>query len=215
LSKTDAEKVKELVVAQAYLNPLFHQQFAQQPIDAVLNTAKTEHLTIGREEAETIAKDARTVIAPFIGVEAKNLVQDITNKITQGFNSILNMSQILFYVGLAIIFIAFLLDIYGVLRGVNWQQYIASSGVLGAIGLGSIYTSFVKGSFEKVRNSVGDLVQINVIFFAYADQLSLLMRESQDEDADILEIIEQIGKVEVQTIKNIQNYCETPSSSTQ
>jgi hypothetical protein len=125
------------------------------------------------------------------------------------------MSQILFYVGLAIIFIAFLLDIYGVLRGVNWQQYIASSGVLGAIGLGSIYTSFVKGSFEKVRNSVGDLVQINVIFFAYADQLSLLMRESQDEDADILEIIEQIGKVEVQTIKNIQDYCETPSSSTQ
>jgi len=193
----------------------FHQQFAQHPIDAVLNTAKTEQLTIGREEAENIAKDARTVIAPFIGIEAKHLVQEITANIKLGFNSILNMSRILFYVGLAIIFIAFLLDIYGVLRGVNWQQYIASSGVLGAIGLGSIYTSFVKGSFEKVRNSVGDLVQINVIFFAYADQLSLLMRESQDEDANILEIIEQIGKVEVQTIKNIQDYCETPSSSAQ
>jgi hypothetical protein len=66
------------VVAQAYLNPSFHQQFAQQPVDAVLNTAKTEQLTIGREEAETIAKDARTVIAPFIGIEAKNLVQDIS-----------------------------------------------------------------------------------------------------------------------------------------
>ena len=215
MSKTDVEKVKELVVAKAYLNPLFHQQFSQQPIDTVLNTAKTEQLTIGQEEAETIAKDARTVIAPFIGIEAKNLVQGITNKITQGFNSIITMSQILFYVGLVIIFIAFLLDIYGVLKGVSWQQYIASSGVLGAIGLGSIYTSFVKGSFEKVRNSVGDLVQINVIFFAYADQLSLLMRESQDEDADIPEIIKQIGKVEVQTIKNIQDYCETPSSSTQ
>ena len=167
MSKTDAEKVKELVVAQAYLNPSFHQQFAQKPIDAVLDTAKTEQLVIDRKEAETIAKDARTVIAPFIGIEAKNLVQDITNKITQGFNSILNMSRILFYMGLVIIAIAFLLDIYGVLRGVNWQQYIASSGVLGAIGLGSIYTSFVKGSFEKVRNSVGDLVQINVIFFAF------------------------------------------------
>jgi len=212
MSKTDAEKVKELVVAKAYLNPTFHQQFAQHPIDAVLDTAKTENLTIGRNEAENIAKDARTVIAPFIGIEAKNLVQEITDNIKLGFNSILNMSRILFYMGLAIIFIAFLLDIYGVLRGVNWQQYIASSGVLGAIGLGSIYSSFVKGSFEKVRNSVGDLVQINVIFFAYADQLSLLMRESQDDDADIKEIIEQIGQVEVQTIKNIQDYCETPSS---
>jgi len=212
MSKTDAEKVKELVVAKAYLNPTFHQQFAQHPIDAVLDTAKTENLTIGRNEAENIAKDARTVIAPFIGIEAKNLVQEITDNIKLGFNSILNMSRILFYMGLAIIFIAFLLDIYGVLRGVNRQQYVASSGVLGAIGLGSIYTSFVKGSFEKVRNTVGDLVQINVIFFAYADQLSLLMRESQDDDADIKEIIEQIGQVEVQTIKNIQDYCETPSS---
>lgn len=213
MSKTDAEKVKELVVAKAYLNPSFHQQFAQQPIEAVLNTAETEQLTIDRAEAESIAKDARTVIAPFIGIEAKNLVQDITDKITQGFNSILNMSRILFYVGLAIIAIAFLLDVYGVLKGVNWQQYVASSGVLGAIGLGTIYTSFVKGSFEKIRNSVGDLVQINVIFFAYADQLSLLMRESQDEDADIPGIIEQISKVEAQTIKNIQDYCETTSSS--
>jgi hypothetical protein len=124
------------------------------------------------------------------------------------------MSRILFYVGLAIIAIAFLLDIYGVLQGVNWQQYVASSGVLGAIGLGSIYASFVKGSFEKIRNGVGDLVQINVIFFAYADQLSLLMRESQASDADIPEIVKQIGQVEIKTIKNIQDYCETPSSST-
>jgi hypothetical protein len=215
LSKTDSERLKELVIGKAYLNPLFHQQFAQKPIEAIKETAESADLKIDDEEAETIAKDARTVIAPFVGIEAKNLVQNIGNKISQSFNSILDMSRVLFYMGLTIIFVAFLLDIYGVLKGVNWQQYIASSGVLGAIGLGSIYTSFVKGSFEKIRNNVGDLVQINVIFFAYADQLSLLMRESQDEDADISEIIEQIGKVETQTIKNIQKYCETPSSSTQ
>jgi hypothetical protein len=213
MTKTDAEKVKEAVVAKAYLDPLFHQQFAQQPIDAVISAAETEHLSINREEAENIAKEARIVIAPFVGIEAKNLVKSITDKVTQGFNSIIDMSRILFYTGLVIIVTAFILDIYGILKGVNWQQYVASSGVLGAIGLGSIYTSFVKGSFEKVRNSVGDLVQINVIFFAYADQLSLLMKESQADDANISEIINQIGQIETLTVENIQKYCETPSSS--
>ena len=60
---------------------------------------------------------------------------------------------------------------------------------------------------------MGDLVQINVIFFAYADQLSLLMKESQADDADISEIINQIGQIETLTVENIQKYCETPSSS--
>jgi hypothetical protein len=36
------------------------------------------------------------------------------------------------------------------------------------------------------------------------------MRESQDEDADIPEIVKQISEVEVHIIKNIQDYCETP-----
>ena len=56
MSKTDAEKVKEAVVAKAYLDPLFHQQFAQRPINAVLSAAETEHLSIDLEEAETLQR---------------------------------------------------------------------------------------------------------------------------------------------------------------
>ena len=38
--KTKDERIQEAVVAKAVLNPLFHQQFANQPIQAVLNVAK-------------------------------------------------------------------------------------------------------------------------------------------------------------------------------
>ena len=207
--KTKDERIQEAVVAKAVLNPLFHQQFANQPIQAVLNVAKEEDIDINEEEAKNVAEKTKGFVAPVVGIEISNLVKDITSNIKRGFESILEMSRVLFYLGVAIIIAAFILDIYGVLTQTNWQVYVASSGVLGVLGLGTILTSFIKGSFEKIKNSVGDLVQINAIFFGYTDQLSIIMKESQEEDSEYGALVDKISSAVEDTVKNIQKYCET------
>ena len=210
--KTKDERIQEAVVAKAVLNPLFHQQFANQPIQAVLNVAKEENIDINEEEAKNVAEKTKGFVAPVVGIEISNLVKDITSNIKRGFESILEMSRVLFYLGVAIIIAAFILDIYGVLTQTNWQVYVASSGVLGVLGLGTILTSFIKGSFEKIKNSVGDLVQINAIFFGYTDQLSIIMKESQEEDSEYGALVDKISSAVEDTVKNIQKYCETAES---
>ena len=207
--KTKDERIQEAVVAKAVLNPLFHQQFANQPIQAVLNVAKEEDIDINEEEAKNVAEKTKGFVAPVVGIEISNLVKDITSNIKRGFESILEMSRVLFYLGVAIIIAAFILDIYGVLTQTNWQVYVASSGVLGVLGLGTILTSFIKGSFEKIKNSVGDLVKINAIFFGYTDQLSIIMKESQEEDSEYGALVDKISSAVEDTVKNIQKYCET------
>ena len=210
--KTKDERIQEAVVAKAVLNPLFHQQFANQPIQAVLSVAKEENIDINEEEAKNVAEKTKGFVAPVVGIEISNLVKDITSNIKRGFESILEMSRVLFYLGVAIIIAAFILDIYGVLTQTNWQVYVASSGVLGVLGLGTILTSFIKGSFEKIKNSVGDLVQINAIFFGYTDQLSIIMKESQEEDSEYGALVDKISSAVEDTVKNIQKYCETAES---
>ena len=210
--KTKDERIQEAVVAKAVLNPLLHQQFANQPIQAVLNVAKEENIDINEEEAKNVAEKTKGFVAPVVGIEISNLVKDITSNIKRGFESILEMSRVLFYLGVAIIIAAFILDIYGVLTQTNWQVYVASSGVLGVLGLGTILTSFIKGSFEKIKNSVGDLVQINAIFFGYTDQLSIIMKESQEEDSEYGALVDKISSAVEDTVKNIQKYCETAKS---
>jgi len=119
------------------------------------------------------------------------------------------MSKILFYLGVAIIIIAVGLDIAGVIYKINWQQFIASSGVLGGIGIVAVFSSFVKGSFEKIKNSVGDLVQIQVVFFGYYDQLSILMQQRAGADFETAaKITDKISSSMNSALEGIQKYCE-------
>ena len=209
LSKEEElEKIKAMVVGKVHLDPTFQQQFIQKPEESVLKISEK----ISAEDAKKIVEEAKPFISPIPGYEAKDfkaLVEDVTDRVNTGFNEILMMSKILFYLGVAIIIVAVGLDIGGVIYKINWQQFIASSGVLGGIGILAVFSSFVKGSFEKIKNSIGDLVQIQVIFFGYYDQLSILMPQRVGADFETAtKITDKISSSMNSALEGIQKYCE-------
>ena len=202
------EKIKAMVVGKVHLDPTFQQQFIQKPEESVLKISDK----ITPEDARKIVEESKPFISPIPGYEEKDfkaLVGDVTKRVNRGFNEILQMSKILFYLGVAIIIIAVGLDIGGVIYKINWQQFIASSGVLGGIGILAVFSSFVKGSFEKIKNSVGDLVQIQVVFFGYYDQLSILMQQRVGADFETAtKITDKISSSMNSALEGIQKYCE-------
>lgn len=208
----ELERIKAMVVGKVHLDPTFQQQFIQKPEESVMKLSEK----ISAADAKKIVEESKPFISPIPGYEAKDfkrLVENVINRVNTGFNEILKMSKILFYLGIAIIIVAVSLDVGGIIFKINWQQFITSSGVLGGIGILTVFSSFVKGSFEKIKNSIGDLVQIQVVFFGYYDQLSILMQQRVGADFDTAaKITEKISSSMTNALKGIQEYCEVSAT---
>jgi hypothetical protein len=75
------------------------------------------------------------------------------------------------------------------------------------IGIATIYDATNKLP-DKVKNSVGDVVQIKVAFFGYWDQLSILMGLESSNPDEAAKVVKEISTATEETIKRIQDYCE-------
>ncbi|MFB0562423.1 MAG: hypothetical protein ACETWM_14555, partial [Candidatus Lokiarchaeia archaeon] len=186
--KDNLERVKQAVEDRAHLDPELQYKFVFEPVRVVESVAEIEKVPIKPEEAEKIAKELELPIKggwPFIwGGLYSGMAMHVIERIKRGYDSILGWSRILFWFGLALIILAIGIDIAGIVLntsnplgiflGFNWQQFVASSGILGGIGLISLVTSFIRFSFKEMKNTIGDLVQMSVIFHSFLDQITLL-----------------------------------------
>lgn len=209
IEESDKKMVAAQVIGKMQMEPEFLAAFKVDPEAAVTRASENIGKKLEQSEIKEIkSKVQENVPVPFMtDPEMKNLVEGITDRADAGYKKVQWMSDVLFIIGVGIIIATFILDVYGIIYQVNWQTLIAGSGVLGGIGMLTIYESTNKLP-EKVKNSVADLVQIKLSFFGYWDQLSILMGVKNSNADEAIKIMEKINTATEDTMKRIQTYCE-------
>lgn len=209
------ESEKKLIAAQVLgkmqMEPEFLAVFKDNPEIAVTRVSENIGKKLEQSEIKEIKSEVqKNVPVPFMTDPAmKKLVESITDRADAGYKKVQWMSDVLFKMGIGIIVSTFILDVYGIIYQVNWQTLLAGSGVLGGIGILTIYESTNKLP-DRVKNSVADLVQIKLSFFGYWDQLSILMGVKNNNADEAIKIMEKVSTATEETMKRIQTYCEKP-----
>lgn len=210
------ESDKKLIVAQVIgnmqIDPKFQFNYSKHPDVVIADISGNMQIEeLPEEDVKEIEKEIENSlpVPHMTNPEMKQLVDSITNRADEGYKNVQWMSNILFKLGIFIIISTFVLDVYGIVTKVNWQNLLAGSGVLGGIGIMVIYEATNKLP-DKVKNSVADLVQIKVAFFGYWDQLSILMGIDNKNVDEALKISDKINHATEETMKRIQEYCESP-----
>lgn len=194
------------VAQQAQMDVGFLKQLMLEPVETV---KKVRH-EISDDDAREVAGRAAELISPVPGVEIRDLVEQMLNSATTGFRITLVLSQVLFYFGLALLGATFILEAVSRVTGlgIGWQN-LAATGIIGAIGVGTIMSSFILRPLDKIQNSVGNLVQVQVAFVAYFDQLMLIMRHRRTRDLNqAIQASDKIAAAAESTMKLIEQYCE-------
>lgn len=209
IEESDKKMIAAQVIGKMQMEPEFLATFKIDPETAVTRAGENIGKKLEQSEIKEIKyKVQENVPVPFMtDPEMKNLVESITERADAGYKKVQWMSDVLFIIGVGIIIATFILDVYGIIYQVNWQTLLAGSGVLGGIGILTIYESTNKLP-EKVKNSVADLVQIKLSFFGYWDQLSILMGVKNNNADEAIKIMEKINIATEDTMKRIQTYCE-------
>lgn len=210
------ESDKKLIVAQILGNMQIDSGFlfdySKNPDVVIADISGNMQIDeLPEEDVKDIEKEVeKSLPVPHMtNPEMKRLVESITHRADEGYKNVQWMSNILFKLGIFIIICTFAIDVYGIIMKVNWQNLLAGSGVLGGIGIMVIYEATNKLP-DKVKNSVADLVQIKVAFFGYWDQLSILMGINNKNVDEALKISDKINHATEETMKRIQEYCESP-----
>ena len=206
---------KKFIAAQAIgkmqVDPSFMEEFQSAPEEALKYISKEIEADVSEEEIKEIKAevDKLNLPMPFLPVEEiKALIYKINNRAEAGYQKVQGMSDVLFKLGIIIIAAVFVLDIYGIFTEMNWQILLSASGVLGGIGIGTIYESTYKLP-DKVKDSVADLVQIQLVFIGYLDQLSILMAQKGKNVDESIKIVREINNATENSVIRIQTYCET------
>jgi hypothetical protein len=218
LKEEAKSKLITQVVGKLHMEPEFLTIFKDNPAAAVKNVGKEMGEKVKPEESKEIAAKVEAVLPlPFLAhKKVEKLIDDVKNRADKGYEKVQHMSGVLFWWGIAILTAMFVLDVYILVAQVNWANFVLNSGVLGGVGAVTIYSS-TNYLPDKVKNSVADLVQINVAFFSFLDQLSILMGVKEKEDINgAINVAEEINKVTENVMKQIQVYCEVtiPSPAT-
>lgn len=209
VEESNIKTVATQVIGKMLVDHEFLAVFKNDPMAAVIGVSKNIGKELEQSEIKEIESTVEKVPVPFMTDSQMNyLVDNITKRTDDGYKKVLQMSNVLFIIGIVIIVSTFILDVYGIIYQVNWQTLLASSGVLGGIGILTIYESTNKLP-ERVKNSVADLVQIKLSSLGYWHQLSILMKIEINNADEAIKIMEKINTATEGTMKNIQTYCET------
>lgn len=220
VEETDKKRIVSHVIDKVQTVPGFRSIFYANPEDAVMAVGQELGVELDPKQVEKIVKSVEKAATPLSFLtytEMKILLKDITDGAAKGYRKTQYMWVALFILGWGIVAGAFVLDVYGILQQVNWENLVASSGVIGAIGLATIWQSMNRLP-DQVKKSAAQLVQLYVCFFAFLDQLSIFMGLERKTLPDATKIAGEIDKATKEAAKNIGNYCgtkevPTPSSA--
>lgn len=143
--------------------------------------------------------------------EMQRIFTSLVGAAEMAFRTMLTLSQRTFYLGILIITATFVIEALGLLNMIqlDWQTALAGGGVLGAVGIGSIITIFIRGPGTQIQESIGNLAQVEVAFLSFINQLRRIdwsMATSIDDTAGLVNLVSKLRR---DTMKNIQDYVET------
>jgi hypothetical protein len=133
--------------------------------------------------------------------EAEVLIRDAREQVNPAYRSTLIMHNVTFYLGIVLILSA----VYSAYMG---SEFL--SAIFGSIGIATIISLFLKDPVKGLHQSIGNLIQLEIIFNSYARQLGYWkVYENIDNKKTHYELINEIELCTKRTVYLIQEYCET------
>jgi hypothetical protein len=143
--------------------------------------------------------------------DARKAIQSSIGNTESGYKDAKMMIKVLYGLGIVIISTTFLLDVYAIVTGQNWETFVPASGVLGSIGLVTIYTSTFK-MHKEMKDTVSDQIQLKVALFGFLGRLSVLHQDQYASTDDRIKVSNEIANIVTHTMKLTQTLCETPKN---
>ena len=190
-----SETVGKAVMDRAYLYNLMGDPYG---------TIKETYPGISRKEAEEIRKKVMNIIPGMSEEEVLNLVKGTIASAQRAFRTSLWMNVTFFSLGIALIILA---AVSGVIRGEGTHAVI-----FGGLGIADVLLFFIFRPMKGVQDSIGNLVQIEIIFLSYYDQLTywniFADKQHNIDFATMEKINASIDKLTTKALKDIQNFVE-------
>ena len=207
------DKVSE----KAAENEQFRQQLAQNPENVIkqeargLTDEKGQSLEVSKNTVNHVAEKARKIYSmaiPNIGQDrVENLIFGTIEDMRTSFKLTLRLSQVLFYSGLSMVIIAFIVGLAGGEKTITL--------LFGAGGLASVLvSSLVLSPINRVQNAAGDLIQLQIAYLAYYKQLHLLGGDGTPlSKEDAIAYAREIDRAAISLITLVQSKIENENTS--
>lgn len=183
----------------------FEHKLFQDPVEALQDIEPG----LKEDDAKEIAPVAESLIPVLPERQIMKLVNQLFENATRAFHLTVNLSRVLFIAGISIVGAVLVFEIAGrVLGNTSWMN-VATTGIIGAIGIGSIVSSFILRPLQNIQNSVGNLSQIQIGFLDFVDRRQILLQtKTSGNITDTKQLSDEIGKAASAAMKLIEDYCE-------
>ena len=217
------EYVQEVVsksYERANKDPVFRSRLVRDRTAALEEVFDTIPVEPGEEQptkGEVVeGADAVLQTIPFLPRdEVTRLVLQLVEDSREAYRNTMRQSQALFWVGVGLAVVTVGVELWGLVTGMTWGEML-TGGLFGSgLGLGFVYTAFIKRPLDQMQNSVGNLAQIQIVFLGYLDQLTVLMvhagRGSLEETTAVSQALSEAAEA---AADRIERYCENrPNAS--
>jgi hypothetical protein len=206
----------DLISEKAASNEQFRQQLTKNPEQVirqeagVLANVTGQQLDVSKDTVDKLAEKAIktfSVFMPQIGQDrVEELIFGTIEDMRTSFKLTLRLSQVLFYSGLVMVAVAFVVALTAAEKLVPL--------LFGAGGLANVLlSSLVLSPLNRVQDSAGDLVQLQMAYLAYYKQLSLLGGSSQEMSRDdAIAFSREIDRAALSLISSVQSNVERGDS---
>jgi hypothetical protein len=178
----------ERLTTRAFEDPDFKKRLVAEPKKVIEMEAKNlqdqsgQNVEVPTSVVHDVTARARDTFSAAVGEidlkQVTDLVFGTIKDVRRSFNLTLVLCQVLFYAGLAMVAAAFIMTLIG---GKQWASIL-----FGVSGVASVLISaFVLGPLDRIRDAAGNLIQLQMAYLAYYNQLYLLGggRNLQREEA--------------------------------
>jgi hypothetical protein len=200
----------EEVAQQARTDASFRQRLAKEPEQAIQEIAaklpEADRKVIGEKQVARVAEVVRagsSSVLPEIDVEkVQDLVFGTIGDARHSFKLSLRLTQVLFYSGLVMVAVAFIVMVL-------YQTDKVPSLIFGAVGVSGVVTSLVLNPLDRVQNAAGNLIQLEIAFLSYYKVLYLFNRPPRELSVkDAIKVSREIQTISEDVVASIEKYCE-------
>jgi hypothetical protein len=190
---------------KAATDEAFKRRLTEDPRKAIGQEAES----LGVETSEAAIEQVQKTVIAFSPVlpgadrkQVESVIFFTIKDIRRSFNLTLWLSQVLFYSGLLMVVTAFGVALAG------GEKLISLLFGVGGVG-GVLISSLIMGPLDRVQNAAADLVQLQMAYFAYYNQLFLLGGSTKNiAHDDAIKYAHQIGEETTSLMHSIQEYVE-------
>lgn len=187
-------------------NPGHRHLWMAAPVEAVRKVVAHKKLKWNEQQIKVVGtllvqRSTITTIEMLEGIlEAEEMIWDAIHSDRPAYWSTLVMHNVTFYLGVTLILAA----VYASYGGRE-----LFSAILGGVGLATIIFLFFRQPIRGVQRSIGNLIQLEVIYNSYTKQLGYWKPYARTANVEIKsQVIPEIEKCTRRTIRLIEDYCE-------